>query len=103
MRLFLKGRRNSIDAVAEFDVKNRKFTVLKGSHVSPSVSDSSKFRGAKTVLVLRSKYVKDAITVQDVSFRSPSSAANFVTGTSTNGLKTWKNNESVILKKILEL
>ena len=38
---------------------------------------------------------------QDVAFKSASTAANFVTGRSTNGLITWKNSDGIILKSLL--
>lgn len=102
MQLFLKGKRTNINALAEYNVRSGKFTVLKGSHVSHEVSTSTKFRGVKTVLSLRSQYVKDGITTQNVIFQSPSTAANFVTGTSTNGLAVWKNGKGDRLGTILK-
>ena len=35
------------------------------------------------------------------TFRSPSTAANFVTGNSTNGLLAWKDENGRTLKEIL--
>ena len=37
----------------------------------------------------------------DMIFKSASTAANFVTGNSTNGLIAWKNKDGVILKTLI--
>ena len=102
MQLFIKSKRNHFEAVGEFDVKNRKFTILKGARVSQEVSSSTKFRGAKTVVSLRADCVKNGITTKNITFKSASSAANFITGRSTNGLLVWKNKDSKKLGTIIK-
>ena len=39
--------------------------------------------------------------IKDVPFKSASTAANFVTGASTNGLTAWKDENGKTLKAIL--
>lgn len=102
MKLYLKSRVGNVNAVAEYDTDKNTFTVLKGSVVSDVVARSTTFRGAASIEKYRSQYVKNSKVITDVLFKSASTAANFVTGRSTNGLVTWKNIEGQKLKDILK-
>ena len=103
MKLYIKGKRNSTNAIAEYDVINGKFVVLKGSVVSNTIAHSSTFRGAKSIEKQRANgNVIDGVVDKDVVFKSPSTAANFVTGASTNGLIAWKNEKGTSLKELLK-
>lgn len=100
MRIYLINR-NGANAKAEYDKKTGKVVVLKGSVISKSISGGS-FRSAKSVEKLRnSGCVKDYTLIMDVEFKSPSTAANFVTGSSTNGLLAWKTVDGKKLKDLL--
>ena len=101
MELYLKTRNGSCDAIAEYEGKSSAFIVKKGSRVRETISNGKTFRGAKTIEMVRLKSVSEGIVQVDVVFRSASTAANFVTGTSTNGLIAWKNAEGTTLKEIL--
>lgn len=101
MKLYIKRIKNGVDAVAEFDKTAGTVTVLKGSRVSVSIAHSEKFRGAKAIEKYRTEYVEDGVVVKDAVFKSSSTAANFVTGTSTNGLTAWKDKGGKTLKGIL--
>lgn len=102
MKLFLISEKRNIHAEAKYDKKEGFFTVLKGSRVSEGVNHNGTFRGANSVEKARKLgNVTDCIVMKEVTFSSASTAANFVTGTSTNGLLAWKNEEGVSLKKIL--
>lgn len=46
-------------------------------------------------MIRHCKVIKDAV------FKSSSTAANFVTGTSTNGLMAWKNEDGIKLKQLI--
>lgn len=98
MRLYLKRKGNLINAVAEYDVKTKMFTVLKGSKVSKSVTSCSTFKGARSVEKRWLKTVKDQIVIEDIVFKSASTAANYVTGTSTNGMLAWKTEDNRTLR-----
>ncbi len=50
-----------------------------------------KFRGAKSIISTREEYVEGGIVKKNVIFKSSSTAANFVTGRSTNGMIIWKD------------
>ena len=102
MKLYIKRKNNSVNAVAEYDMVRKTFVVLKGSKVSDSIANSASFRGAKSIEKSRADgNVVDGIVVRDVVFKSPSTAADFITGTSTNGLVAWKDENGTILKDLL--
>ena len=99
MRFYLKRKNDDTNAIGEFDVSSGSFTVLKGSVVSANVSNTGKFRSAYSVEKQRAEYVKDCIVKKDIVFKSSSSAANFVTGTSTNGMIAWKTKDGKTFKE----
>lgn len=100
MKLYLKTKAG-VDATGEYDPTSKELTVKKGSKVSPDVHTTGKFRSANSVLKYREQYC-DGITVKkDVVFKSASTAANFVTGRSTNGLIAWKNSDEQALKTLI--
>lgn len=102
MKLYIKRAKYNISAIANYQPSQKQFTVLKGSTVSSSIAYSEKFRGAKTIERIRAEYVKNGIVICDVVFKSASTAANFVTGSSTNGLSAWKDESGKKLKDILD-
>ena len=101
MRLYLTRVRTNIKAEAEFDIEKKEFVVLKGSTISEKIAYSEKFRGAKSIEKSRGEGVDGTRVTKDVLFKSASTAANFVTGASTNGLTAWKDENGKILKQIL--
>ncbi len=102
MKVYLKSRKDDFDAQGEFDVTTQELVVLKGSRVSKTISSSPTFRGSTTIKKLRDLHVKDEIVLENVAFKSSSTAANFVTGSSTNGLRTWKTADGISLKDLIE-
>lgn len=101
MKLFLTNRYGKYDAVAEYNARTKEFVVLKGSHVSDSISTAPTFRGANEIKKRRKMYVMNNIVQEDVVFKSSSTAGNFVTGNSTDGPGSWKNENGKKLKVIL--
>ena len=75
--------------------------VLKGSKVSDDIAHSATFRGTKAIEKNRVSVVKDGVVTEDITFKSASTAANFVTGRSSNGLILWKDKSGRTLKDIL--
>lgn len=73
-----------------------KFIVLKGSKVSPIVSDNVS-SGIKR-LRKNSKISDDYILLEDVKFSTPSGAGEFVIGNTCNGWRNWKNKNGVELR-----
>lgn len=100
MKVYLK-RKNGISAVGEFNMCDKSLVVKKGSIISNSLSTSEKFRGTKTIEKYRKEYVDGEVVKEDVHFKSASSAANFVTGISTNGLIAWKNKDGKTIKMMI--
>lgn len=100
MKLYIQ-RKNGVYASAEYDEATGTFTVLKGSKVSGSVAHSEKFRGAKSIEKSREGTVIDGVVIKNVVFKSSSTAANYVTGASTNGMTAWKDKEGRTLKELL--
>lgn len=102
MKLYIVKETKGINAKADYIPSDKKFIVLKGSEVSFSVSDAPTFRGAKAIRELRERYVVDRIVQEDVIFKSSSTAGNFVTGYSTDGPSTWKDEKGQTLKVLSE-
>lgn len=100
MELYLKTKAGA-NAVGEYDPITKTMVVRKGSIVAPGVHTDGKFRSANSVIKYREQNCDGLKVNQDVTFKSASTAANFVTGRSTNGLITWKNSDGVILKSLL--
>lgn len=102
MKLYLKRKNKSVEAIAEYDVVTKNITILKGSVISEKIAYSNSFRGAKSIENARGNgVVMDRILTKDLTFKSASTAANFVTGASTNGMIAWKNEAGKTLKSIL--
>lgn len=101
MKLFLKNKTGA-DAVGEYDITTKEMIVKKGSTVTPDVHTEGKFRSANSVLKYREMYCKGGVTTTDVVFKSASTAANFITGRSTNGLLAWKDKKGKTLRAIMD-
>lgn len=102
MRLYIKRKKGNIDAVCEYNLTTKRFLVLAQSKVSDTISYSDTFRGAKAIEKSRCSTIENGVLVSDVEFKSASTAANFVCGSSTNGLLAWKDESGKSLKLILE-
>lgn len=101
MKLFLKTK-SGANAVGEYDLDTKTMIVKKGSVVCGEVHTDGKFRGANSVIKSRELYCKGNTTKTDAPFNSASTAANFVTGRSTNGLLAWKNSDGEPLKNLIQ-
>ena len=102
MRVILKSRNGSYEANGEYNEKTGEITVLKGSKISSHRDVSEKFHGGSKTQRYRISYVDDeGILVENIRFKSPSTAANFVTGNSTNGMIAWKDENKTKLKDLI--
>lgn len=100
MKVYLKSRSGSYAATGEYNKITKELIVLKESKVSASISNGS-FRSARSVDKCRREVCTEGgIVLKDILFKSPSSAANFVTGCSTNGMLAWKDENGSSLKEI---
>lgn len=102
MLIYLKRSRSNVDAVAEYDTATKEVKVLKGSIVSSKITYTEKFRGAKKIEEKRAGIIINNKLMEDIVFRSLSTAANFVTGTSTNGLIAWKTEDGNNMRTIVK-
>lgn len=101
MKVYLIRERSGINATGEFDPAAKAVTVLKGSVLSETVAHTEKFRGTKSIEKSREGVLKGNVLQKDVAFKSASTAANFVTGSSTNGLTAWKDKNGKTIKEII--
>lgn len=101
MKVYLVNARRGVNATGEFNPTTNALTVLKGSVLSKDVAHTPKFRGSKTIEKYREGRVQDCILLEDVSFKSSSTAGNFVTGRSTNGPAVWKDDAGRTVKEII--
>ena len=97
MRVILVSKSAGAKAFGEYNPDTGSLTVLKGSVLSITISTSPTFRGRNSIIKARTGRVKDDILIEDVVFKSPSTAANFVTGNSTNGKRAWRNEDGVAI------
>lgn len=76
------------------------FWVLRGSYINPELAKSV----PSGIRRLRKEYAelidKNGVLIRDIRFGSPSYAASFVCGKSSNGLLEWKNSKGVSLKQL---
>lgn len=92
VEVYTKGRLNNYEAYGIFDGKG--LVVKKGSKVSEKVAKNVN----PIVIKMREKVLQgDFTTKEDVYFRSPSTAAAFVTGNVSNGFRVWKVEQGVDL------
>ena len=101
MKVYLIREKSGIKAMGEFDPATRAVTVLKGSVLSNTIAHTEKFRGTKSIEKSREGVLKGNVLQKNVAFRSASTAANFVTGSSTNGLIAWKDKDGKTIKEII--
>ncbi len=102
MKLYINRKRSGINASCIYNTEDGSFTVQKGSIVSTTIAHSEKFRGAKSIEKSRKDTVKENVVIKNISFKSASTAANYVTGASTNGLEAWKDENGVSLKELIK-
>ena len=76
------------------------FVVLQGSDVSP-VEDETISAGISKSR--RNARISNGILLEDMLFSSPSAAAKFLIGQSTNGLMAWKTESGTTLKEYEKL
>ena len=97
--LYLKSRNDAFNATAKYE--NGTLTVLAGSKINICLTKNIRNGGISGKYRKNPQYVDSSgVVLQDCTFRSPSTAALFVTGTSRNGYIVWKDNQKVNLKEL---
>lgn len=97
MKVFLISKKKGVSAEGEHTESNGELIVKKGSILSLKLSESKTFRGLKTIQKCREGRLDGNTLTEDVRFKSPSTAANFVTGGSANGMRLWKTEPGIAL------
>lgn len=93
LKCIIEAKRKKFYAEGLFDGKGIK--VLAGSKINLEGSKSLAFAKQVSKAKNDSSIVNDGgIVLKDVYFKSASTAAQFITGNSTNGLRAWKDIES---------
>ena len=100
MKVILKSKQNQHYAIGEYD--DGKLSVLKGSKINPIIAFPQ--MSPMLVQMREDKHLvsEEGIVLSDIFFNSPSSAAQFVTGRSVNGLIAWRPNDEISLKEYLK-
>lgn len=101
MKVFIKARKNGYDASGEYNTATKELTLLKGSIVCEKVNSSDNFNRNHHIEKLRNEITKNNVVIKDYVFSSASTAANFVTGSSTNGMTRWKTESGKSIKEVL--
>lgn len=101
MKVFLIKPKSGVNASGEYNPDTKELIVCAGSIVSESINYSEKFKGANSIAKYRDQYVVNRVVKENVVFNSASTAANFITGSSSNGLTTWKDQQGRTLKSLL--
>ncbi|MCR5811577.1 MAG: DUF4357 domain-containing protein [Lachnospiraceae bacterium] len=100
IKVYYVGRRYRTKAFGEYDTDTGHITVLKGSVISESITQ---FSGTKKVIKLRNQFTnEEGVLLRDMTFKSPTTAAKFVSGGSVNGLIAWHDGNKKTLKAILQ-
>lgn len=100
MDLFLRKPRCNVFAEGVYYPETGSILVKQGARVSEDIREY-KSKAASTVADARKEVVENNILIKDLLFKSPSGAAVFVTGRSTNGLVAWKDENGVTLNELL--
>jgi hypothetical protein len=101
VQMYLIGRDGSYNATAIYE--DGTVTVCRGSKIRQSFA--SHVRGGKTAKKFRESVDvvgEDGLTKQDCVFTSPSTAAQFVMGSSVNGWTAWHIDKKTNLKSYVE-
>ena len=97
-KFYIKSNSKGLDAVLEMYSDNE-YILLKNSKISHNVSN--KFKGKTMVEKRRKEFSKDFIVLENIKFSSPSTAGEFVFGTSCNGKEKWKDKNKVSIAEYL--
>ena len=90
--------RNQEKAYGKID--DGRFWVLKGSHINPEMASYLPIGVKNAREDYGNSIGKDNILKENIPFGSPSYAASFVCGKSSNGLVEWKNKDGITLKAL---
>lgn len=87
------------DIKAQLRVIPTRYTLLAGSQISPV--ESELLPEIIKLARINAKISSENILQENITFKKPSSAAEFVTGLSTDGYESWKTKQGKTLNKFL--
>ena len=99
MKLILKSKKNLHYATAEWD--GGRITILAGSKINLALTYPKMSEDAKQARENAELVDTNGILLKDVQFNSVSTAAQFVTGRSSNGYIAWRPDDKMSLKEYL--
>lgn len=101
IELFLKQTIKKINFTTDATAKQNSegFVVLKGSKIAPSSDGDINISPSNSKKRNECK-IENNVLQEDVLFNSPSSAAEFVTGKSSNGWISWKTKDGKTLRDL---
>ena len=100
MMLYLNSRNNTHSATAEYSENG--ITVLAGSQINMELVYPKMPTLVKEKRDDRGIVSADGKLLVDVTFDTPTSAAQFVTGRSVNGYIAWRVDDKVSMKEFLK-
>ena len=100
MKVILKSRNNKHFATAEYD--GSMLTILPESRINLTISYDAISESVKEYRNNRDLVSADGVVLKEITFKSPSSAAQFITGRSVNGYIAWRIDDKISLKKYRE-
>ena len=102
MKVKVTLKQRTADVHAEAIYEGEIITVLPGGIISEDFADH--IRGGRKAKSFREnpEYVENGKILKECVFTSPSTAAQFVTGRSTNGYEAWKVEEKKSLGDFLK-
>ncbi len=93
------GRNNAYKAEGVFDGKQlvvKKGSIIAGKHEEKISKPLVEMRTDNNIVS------KNNVLLKDITFKSASTAANFVTGNISNGLRVWRTESGDILGKSIK-
>lgn len=100
IQLVLKSKKKLHYAEATMD--GNEIVVKKGAKINPVNTFPQMSQELVALRGDSSVVSEDGILLKDITFYSPSTAAQFVTGRSVNGYIAWRPNDEMSLKAYLE-
>lgn len=100
MRLILKSKKNTHFAIADYS--GRGIIILPGSRINTFLSYDAMPKSVKMLRNNSEIVSQEGEVLKEVTFKSPSAAAQFVTGRSINGYVAWRIDDKISLKEYLK-
>lgn len=101
VKVIYKSKKRDCYAEGEFNLNDNTIIIKKGAKISSKIDE--KFRISKAAQQREDKTLFNKnILKNDIKFKSPSVAAQFISGSSLNGLKVWKTENKRPLKEYIE-